>query len=86
MNTYKHKIISTISITFIMLIATLLPTIISIAVFFSSALIIATYHVTQHYDINYKYWFSFVAQLSGLVIIVASFTLMLIIGFNWLGF
>jgi len=86
MNTYKRKIISGISITFATLIITLLPAIVIIAVFFSSALTIATYYVTQYYDIDYKYWFNFVAQLSGLVIIAASFILVLIIGFNWLGF
>ena len=86
MNSYKHKIASAISITFIALIITLLPSIVSITVFFSSALIVATYYVTQHYDIDYKYWFSFVAQLSGLIFIAASFILMLIIGFNWLSF
>ncbi|MBL4661943.1 MAG: hypothetical protein JKY19_16415 [Alcanivoracaceae bacterium] len=86
MSTYKHKIISGISITFITLLTTLLPSIVTIAVFFSSTLIIATYSVTQHYDIDFKYWFNFIAQLSGLVIIAASFILMLIIGFNWLGF
>ncbi|MBL4772159.1 MAG: hypothetical protein JKX98_00680 [Alcanivoracaceae bacterium] len=88
MKTYKYKsisskIISSISIILITLIAVFLPSIITISVFSGSVLIITAYHIIQNFDIDYKYWFSFIGQLSGLILIVASFIMMLTIGFSW---
>lgn len=77
MNIYKHKIIISLIATFIAVTTVLLPLSISISMLLSSVIITASFSIIQNYDINYKYWFSFIAQLIVLVFFVASFILTL---------
>lgn len=85
MNTYKNTFISGISIFMLIAIFSFLPAMVGFVILFSASLITAVYFVNQNYDINYKYWFSFISQLGGLLLIVASFVLMMVIIFNFLG-
>jgi heme/copper-type cytochrome/quinol oxidase subunit 3 len=73
MNTYKNEIISTVSIAFITLLALILPTTITLIMLVSSTVLIAAFTIAQNYDINYKYWFSFIGQLCALIFVAASF-------------
>ena len=84
MNIYKNTIISSLSILAIGITFTIMsPVIVSILIA-SVLTIYAAYYFTQNYDINYTYWFSFISQLIGLLLIVSSFVLMMVILFNWI--
>lgn len=73
MNTYKNTIITTFSIAMVTLLVLILPSLISIAMFIISAVVITSVTVAQTYDINYKYWFSFAGQLCALIFVSVSF-------------
>ena len=73
MNTYKNEIITTFSIAYITLLALLLPTMATVIMLAVSVVIVTVYTIVQNYDINYKYWFSFIGQLLALIFVVVSF-------------
>jgi len=73
MNTFKNKILSTISLTFIVLMTVLLPITITLTMLLIGSVVIASFYIIQNYDINYKYWFSFIGQLCALIFVSATF-------------
>ena len=84
MNIYRNTIISSLFILAIGTIFTILPLFYISVMMVSALTIYAVYFLTQNYDINYSYWFSFIGQLIGLLLIVASFVMMMVILFNFL--
>jgi len=77
-----YKIISSISVVFIALLTVFIPLIISLSIFAISLTCIGSYYVSHNYDIEYKYWFSFVGQLLGLILIVSSIVVIFSLAVN----
>ena len=79
MNTNKITLLSGLLLLVITGLLTLLPTYVVSVMILSIALFYAAFYFNQNYDIDYKYWFSFCSQLGGLLLIVASFVMMMVI-------
>ncbi|MCF6319825.1 MAG: hypothetical protein L3J83_11220 [Proteobacteria bacterium] len=79
---HKIKIISALIMLAVVSISTLLPIKFTLIAMLSSLVITLSYPIIQSYDINYKYWFSFVGQLLGLIFFVFSFVLVFVVGAN----
>ena len=60
----------------------LLPATVSLTMLVSSSLMTLGFHAAQNYEVDYKYWLSFIGQLLGLIFFVVSFLLVFIMGAN----
>ena len=67
------KVLTSIGLLFVVIIASLLPAYITLSILVLSATFIGLYYVVQNFDIDYKYWFSFIGQLFALILIISSF-------------
>lgn len=64
------------------LLMMLLPVTLSLTMLVSTSLLLVGHYLIQNYDIDYKYWFSFLGQLVGFIFFVMSFLLVFIMGAN----
>lgn len=75
----KNRILAALVFAIIVLLSMILPQFVTLISIISAALIASVHYIRHNYDINYKYWFSFVGQLCALVFIVLSFVLVFIL-------
>ncbi len=78
----KNKIVPVLIMIAVVSLSTLLPIKFTLVAMLSASLVTLGYPIVQSYDINYKYWFSFVGQLLGLMFFVGSFLLVFVMGAN----
>lgn len=78
----KTKIIPALIMIAVVSLSTLLPIKFTLVAMLCTSLVTLGYPIIQSYDINYKYWFSFVGQLLGLIFFVVSFVLVFVVGAN----
>lgn len=69
------KVLTSIGLLFVAIIASIMPAYITLSILVLSASFIGLYYVLQNYDIDYKYWFSFIGQLLALILIVSGFVI-----------
>jgi hypothetical protein len=67
------KVLTSISLLFVAIVAALVPAYMTLSIIVLSASFIGLHYVLQNYDIDYKYWFSFIGQLFALILIVSGF-------------
>jgi hypothetical protein len=84
MNIYKYTVISALFLATITILLLILPLHIILTVVASFVLISIGNSILHNYDIDFKYWFSFIAQLLGFIFIVGSFISLLVVGLNYL--
>lgn len=82
MFTNKFKVLPIISGFSMILLMMLLPVTLSLTMLVSTSLLLVGHYLIQNYDIDYKYWFSFLGQLVGFIFFVMSFLLVFIMGAN----
>ena len=82
MFTLKSKLLPTIVLAIAISVLVLLPEVYTWVAFISSTIAVIGYYVFSNYDIDYKYWFSFVSQLLGLIFFVITFLMVFTLGAN----
>lgn len=70
------KVLTSIGLLFVAILASIIPAYIALSLFILFASFIGLYYVLQNYDIDYKYWFSFIGQLLALIVIVGGFVML----------
>ena len=79
---HKTKIIPVLIMIAVVSLSTLLPIKFTLVAMLSASLVTLGYPIIQSVDINYKYWFSFVGQLLGLIFFVVSLVLVFVVVSN----
>jgi len=79
---HKNKIVPALVMIAVTSLSTLLPIKFTLVTMLVVSLVTLAYPIIQSYDINYKYWFSFVGQLLGFVFFVVSIVLVFVVGAN----
>ena len=79
---YKTKIVPALIMIAVVSLSTLIPIKFTLVAMLTASVFTLGYPIIQSYDINYKYWFSFVGQLLGFIFFVTSFLLVFIMGAN----
>lgn len=74
----RSKVVPTVSLIFMLGVMMSLPSILSLIIFVSTVSIAASYYIHTHFEIDYKYWLSFVGQLLALIFFVMSVLLIFI--------
>lgn len=84
MNIHKYTVISALFLATITILLLILPVHIILTLLASFILISIGNSILSNYDIDFKYWFSFIAQLLGFIFVVGSFISLLVVGLNYL--